>query len=109
MNTEDRRRECIWANRDRQSSIQRETQPSLNLSQAAVCSKNDETPYCKGNTIMRFAVGKYRPDRAMANAKQKARKKKERHRHKAVPCPEKTALGLVGTERGGWAAGPELA
>lgn len=91
---------------DRESGTDRETQPSLNLGQAAVCSKNGETPSCKGNTIMRFAVGKYGPDHATANAKQKARKQKERHRHEAVPLTEKTAL--VGTERGGWVAGSEL-
>lgn len=69
-------RECIWAKRDRRSGTQREIQPSLNLGQAAVCSKNGETPYCKGNTIMRFAVGRKGPDRATVNAQQKARKKR---------------------------------
>lgn len=93
-------RECIWAKRDRQSRTETEIQASLNLGQAAVCSKNGESPYCKGNTIMRFAVGKYGPDRVMVNAKQKARKKKERHRHEPlVPLHREDSTGSGGDRK----------
>lgn len=62
------------ANRDGQSSTERGIRPRQNLGQAAVCSKNGETPYCKGNSIMRSVVG---PDCGAENAQRGSREKQD--------------------------------
>lgn len=48
---------------------------------------------------MRFTVGKYPPDHATANAKQKAREETERHRLEAMPMHRKDSAGPGGNRK----------
>lgn len=58
-----------------QSGPQREVQISQNLDQATLCSKNGETPGCKGNS-MRFVDGKSHPDCGAENERGKGEKQR---------------------------------